>query len=342
MAIFKLKGTEGRDRYVINVSTQVILSSQEGDDIVTVSRKVGHAIDLGDGDDTLFDTNGNAVGAVNVVNGGRGDDVFEFATTGSQFLGDQGRDTFRISLFDSFSTGIDGGRGDDTLDLSLLGPVGGMPLATEINLFDQSVKLSREGLPYNFRSIESVVGTRFGDSIFANAANVSLRGAGGVDTVVGSVGDDDLFGDTDSDTLIGGPGNDRLHGGSDSDILDGAAGADTIVGGAGDDRLTGGDGADTFLFTALDQADPTLGVLDFARAGGDRLDFSEIDADEDRRGDQGFRFIGEAAFSGNGREIRIEGETVLVSVASAGADETAAFRVSIIEGGLLERGDFIL
>ena len=91
------------------------------------------------------------------------------------------------------------------------------------------------------------------------------------------------------------------------DTLLGGAGNDLLMGGSGRDCLWGGSGADLFRFADGDFAGGTLAladvISDFNAADGDRIDLSAIDA-LPGIGDNAFRFIGSAAFSGAGGELR--------------------------------------
>ncbi len=98
------------------------------------------------------------------------------------------------------------------------------------------------------------------------------------------------------------------NGGEFEDTLIGGAGNDMLMGGAGRDYLTGGTGADLFRFASGDFAGPGLAhadvISDFSETEGDRIDLSAIDA-VPGIGDEGFRFLGDAAFTGAAGELRI-------------------------------------
>jgi Ca2+-binding RTX toxin-like protein len=77
---------------------------------------------------------------------------------------------------------------------------------------------------------------------------------GGIDVLVGGIGDDDLDGFDKADKLRGGAGEDDLDGGKgsdelrgneDNDKLFGSDGKDKLLGGPGDDSLNGGAGVDS-------------------------------------------------------------------------------------------------
>lgn len=74
---------------------------------------------------------------------------------------------------------------------------------------------------------DNVIGTDFGEAIYAYKGNDVVNAGGGDDVVDGGTG---------NDTLFGGSGNDNLRGGADQDYLDGGTGNDLLEGGMGNDR----------------------------------------------------------------------------------------------------------
>jgi Ca2+-binding RTX toxin-like protein len=74
---------------------------------------------------------------------------------------------------------------------------------------------------------------------------------GGVDTITGGQGLDQIFGSDANEHLIGGEGIDFLKGGGGNDLLDGGKGNDYLYADAGDDTVRGGEGNDTILFNKL-------------------------------------------------------------------------------------------
>jgi len=103
---------------------------------------------------------------------------------------------------------ISGGRGDDTISVSIPG------------------------------------NTRITTLLFGNSGNDTINGGDGTDTIYGGGGNDTINGGSGGDTLHGGRGGDSLVGGRGHDALWGEAGADTLRGGAGRDSLDGGAGQD--------------------------------------------------------------------------------------------------
>jgi Ca2+-binding RTX toxin-like protein len=92
------------------------------------------------------------------------------------------------------------------------------------------------------------------------------------------------------------------------DQLVGDDGRDTLVGGRGADHLFGGVGADRFVYYGIEDLGLTVAttdwILDMYAEEGDRIDLSGIDADVYAPGNQAFRFIGTAPFSGTPGELR--------------------------------------
>jgi len=113
------------------------------------------------------------------------------------------------------------------------------------------------------------------------AADVRVETGGGKDTINGSAGDD------------------RIDAGSDLDRL---------IGGAGADILTGGSERDTFVFSSAAHIGLTAGrhdvITDFL-SGTDLMDLAAVDANTLLAGDQAFRYVGAAAFSGIAGELRL-------------------------------------
>ncbi|WP_170000940.1 calcium-binding protein, partial [Campylobacter sp. RM16189] len=93
---------------------------------------------------------------------------------------------------------------------------------------------------------ESVIGSSYSDTIYANNDNNIIRTGYGDDLVYAKAGNDTVYGEGGDDTIDGGAGNDTVYG---------EGGDDTIDGGAGNDTLYGGDGSDTYVFGKGDGQD---------------------------------------------------------------------------------------
>ncbi|MEM7505667.1 MAG: glycoside hydrolase family 9 protein [Pseudomonadota bacterium] len=168
-----------------------------------------------------------------------------------------------------------------------------------------------------------------------------------VENLRGGTRDDQLFGDAEGNMLWGLGGSDRLQGRQGDDRLFGGAGDDTLFGNAGQDQLFGGGGADRFSFFAA--TDTRLGAIrrdvinDFAAQ--DVIDLSRIDADAGQAGDQAFAFIGRAAFSGSGAEIRYfidRGDDYTILQVDMDGDGAQDFQIELAGPITLDEQDFIL
>lgn len=155
----------------------------------------------------------------------------------------------------------------------------------------------------------------------------------------GRAGDDRLQGSVAADRLYGGAGADRLEGWTGQDQLWGGAGDDVLRGGPGPDRLWGGPGADRFELRVAShsgaQAPWRDRIGDFAQGEGDRIDLSGIDANPLLAGDQGFVFVGGAAFTGPGqlRSTDVAGGRLLLG--NLDDDPQAEFSLAVEGAGSL-------
>lgn len=66
-------------------------------------------------------------------------------------------------------------------------------------------------------------------------------------TIIGSIGDDEIYGRRGNDWLYGSAGNDLIYGGAGDDFLFGDDGNDILYGAKGNDMMEGGLGADQFM-----------------------------------------------------------------------------------------------
>jgi len=169
----------------------------------------------------------------------------------------------------------------------------------------------------------------------ADSAGVRLLGSSFGNAIHGGDGDDLLDGRGGADLLHGGGGSDRLKGGDGDDTLEGRAGRDVLTGGAGDDTFVFGV-SDIVTGSARDR------ITDFA-AGSDVIDLAAIDADTSTAADDGFAFIGTAAFSrhaGELRQVALHGNTVVEGDITG--DGRADFQVLLVGTHTLNAGDFVL
>ena len=174
----------------------------------------------------------------------------------------------------------------------------------------------------------------------------NLAGGSMNDVLKGTSGANLLIGRDGNDRLIGRGGADRLDGGAGADKLNGGKGADRLDGGTGADRLGGGPGGDVFVFASIDDNGSGAGLRDVISdfgTGADRIDLSAIDTNPVAVGNQGFTFIGDAAFSGNAAEVRSRtGARKTIVMADIDGDGTADFEIDLIGAHTLGAGDFLL
>lgn len=158
---------------------------------------------------------------------------------------------------------------------------------------------------------------------------------------------ENLTGSSHADKLTGNSSVNVLSGGAGDDILNAAGGNDTIYGGAGADDLYGGAGLDKFQFKALSESTVALAgrdtIFDFSGAGGDKIDLSAIDANTKSSGDQGFSFIGTAAFNGKAGELRyIKGSSDTYIYGDVNGDGKVDFAIHLDDALTLSKGYFVL
>jgi Ca2+-binding RTX toxin-like protein len=140
-------------------------------------------------------------------------------------------------------------------------------------------------------------------------------------------GDDTIIGTKFDDTLWGGKGDDRISGGQ------------------GTDDLYGNAGADTFAFASL--ADSTNDKSDTIHgfSGQDKIELTQIDANEHQSGNNTFKWMGTDAFDGSTAhgELRYEivGSDTYV-YGDTNGDSEADFTIHLTGHVTLEKGDFHL
>ena len=145
-----------------------------------------------------------------------------------------------------------------------------------------------------------------------------------------------------SDTIIGSNYSDFLMGYAGNDILSGGKGNDRLRGGAGKDTYTGGLGADDFIFNSIAEAGKgTLRdvVKDFSRSQGDDIDLRIIDASTKTAGDQAFKFIDGAAFTGVAGQLREKSGLIQGDV---NGDKIADFEITLSNLENLTINEFLL
>lgn len=182
------------------------------------------------------------------------------------------------------------------------------------------------------------------DFVFdSSTAARNLSGSNSVDVLFGGRGHDLIDGNGGSDKLLGGLGDDDIYGES---------GNDQFWGGLGSDLMSGGSGDDIFRFVSVSEMNSASGrdvITDFQVNDGfgydDLIDFSQIDADLTRAGNQAFDFIGRDAFISNSPgELRYAynsaGDTVVAG--NIDNDSAAEFQIVLTGRHVLDVSDFIV
>ncbi|MDH4558565.1 tandem-95 repeat protein, partial [Pseudomonas sp. BN417] len=271
-----------------------------------IGKDLRQSTDTGNENDTVNLT-GNTYQA-SFIDGRAGNDGITGAGSAiDRFIGGIGNDTL---MGGSGNDSLRGGAGNDTLDggdgldmLDLSDATGALNVTLVQSSSNNPVAPSAPGLGNdNYRNMEGVIGSAFGDTLTGSVGNDILRGGAGDDTLDGGAGSDllDLSDATgpliftlnqDSNPAAGsngfwktgglpGVGDDSYKnmegviGSVFSDTLTGSGGNDVLIGGVGADQLTGGLGADTFRYANLSEGVDS--ILDYSFAAGDKLDFSAL------------------------------------------------------------------
>lgn len=210
------------------------------------------------GNDNLSGGAGN-----DILNGGTGNDTLVGGLDNDSLTGGDGNDTFNGSQVGNDT--IIGGTGSDTLDYST---------ATGAASEDISVNLTTSQA---FSSVAGGIGTDTIsgiETVIGSIGNNLLTGSALADSLNGNGGNDTLSGLAGNDTLSGGAGNDTLNGGTNNDSLDGGASNDTLNGAAASDTLTGGAGTDYFVLANAASATNIDTITDFV-SGTDVIELSK-------------------------------------------------------------------
>jgi Ca2+-binding RTX toxin-like protein len=256
-----------------------------GDTLVGIERIIGSAYN-----DTLLGSTGN-----DILDGGIGND---------QIYGYDGNDTLRGEAGNDI---IFGGTGADTIDGGAdYDQIDYQASAAGVSVYLNGTAGSGGDAQGDIvTNVELVVGSEYGDSLFAANSVSTLEGRSGNDLLTGGAANDILLGGANNDTLIGGDGADSLDGGADFDIADysgssvavsvglngsagfggtaqgdtltniesiiGSAFDDVLTGGISDERLDGGAGNDRFIGSA--GSDQMIGgagidIADYSLSGG--------------------------------------------------------------------------
>ncbi|MBW8725607.1 MAG: M10 family metallopeptidase C-terminal domain-containing protein [Inquilinus limosus] len=170
----------------------------------------------------------------------------------------------------------------------------------------------------------------------------------GVNLFGGVVGGGDSAGDSyvSVENVVGSGFSDGIIGDDGANGLWGMVGNDYLSGGGGADTLKGGAGADTFNYETVSDSTASARdtISDFSHAEGDVIDLWGVDADGNAgNGDTAFTFLGGAAFTGAGHELRVvaSGGAQIV-LADVNGDMVADMQIVVVSATTLVASDFLL
>ncbi|KNG92919.1 calcium-binding protein [Pseudaestuariivita atlantica] len=360
-----LRGGAGGDVLMDGLGDDLVFG-EDGDDILVMGSGQDH-FDGGAGNDTIVVDTGDdqaseytAFGNLDTGNGGPNEfagfadsfvDIENYHYTGNIFMtltgtnganelfSDKGDDS--LSGLDGADTlmggaGVDtlrGGAGDDILDGGGGGDVLDGGDGYDIADYGSATRSVRVDLQNPAISFNDAAGDSF-------ISIEEYRTHDGIDQLRGDAGDN-IF-------RTGGV-SDRLYGRAGDDMLFGEAGADAFYGGLGADIMTGGADAgrrDRYIYFNAAETGVGAGnrdvITDYV-AGEDRIELSRIDADLTQGFKQRFDFIGDAAFSGTGGELRYE-QTGGVTIVQADrdGDGVADFEIELTGTHTLTTDDFLI
>jgi hypothetical protein len=273
-----IAGTSGDDVLRATDNIDSYLSGEDGNDTLT-GGKGNDGLLGGAGNDTLKGNAGNDIlvgGAGNdSLEGGTGDDVYLFGIgDGHDTISETESDrTDRRNV-------IRLGEGIGVDDVELLATnyntvYGYMDLVIRIKSTGETLTVFR-GLSINKTSLSnpySIQAIEFADGTVWEYADIMKQQIHGADTdtaIYAEIGGSILVGNELANTMNGSSRADTLYGGAGNDTLKGNAGNDILVGGVGNDRLEGGTGDDVYQFSQGDGVD-TLSDS----SGNDKLFFGK-------------------------------------------------------------------
>jgi Ca2+-binding RTX toxin-like protein len=192
----------------------------------------------GPGNDTL----GGGI-ANDTLMGGPGDDAVDGSGgNGNLLFGDDGNDllTVDVGADGDFGSGtINGGAGNDTITSGALGSgakeMHGGP-GDDVLLAHGNAQIVTGDAGNDVANYQEVFH-------FSSTTVIDLTGTG-IETLIGSEGNDSVIGTDAAETILGESGDDTVLGNGGNDYIDGGAGLDMLMGGAGDDTFVNADGGE--------------------------------------------------------------------------------------------------
>lgn len=322
-----------------------LLGSTLGDTLILGAAYPHRAVvEAAEGDDLVVgpDTALELPGIHHFLAGGSGDDVVIGGAWNDDLLGEDGDDELLGRGGDDALDGyagrdtLRGGAGDDYLygaadDDRLFGDAGNDRI--EASLGGDRVDGGTGSDWVEYYGAEGGVTVNLQAGTARESAGNFLDRLDSIENAAGSFFADVLRGSNAANRLIGDAGDDELSGRGGDDILSGGTGAD---------RLEGGHGADLFVFGEVDAGRDT--IADFNAAAGDRIDLSAIDAVPDTTfEDDGFQFVGSAAFTGTAGELRAAAAAGGWEVSGdVDGDGVADFTILVASPAPLAAADFVL
>jgi Ca2+-binding RTX toxin-like protein len=241
-------GGDGND--ILNVAGYA--DGGDGNDIINISdsNPFGGSATGGAGDDTIngaitSDTLIGGIGADSITGGGGSDILYSTGDGGYTWdsrlieqdigaehdilTGGDGDDRLSIGYGDD----ADGGTGDNSLALSLIGAASGVTLNVA-DIETGGSYLIGGGTIQNIQHVVALWGSNFNDTLTLSSA-IPVYGMGGDDTINGTAGADEIHGGQGADVINAADGDDQIFVDASGEVeageqLNGGDGNDTLVG----------------------------------------------------------------------------------------------------------------
>ncbi|NDV24084.1 calcium-binding protein [Desulfovibrio sp. JC022] len=222
----------GAVAYTVDLESVENVIGGSGDDYIRGTTGA-NTIYGGDGADSVYSNYGS-----DLIYGGKGNDTLYGRSGSNTIYGEEGNDYLTDGSNNDY---ISGGSGNDTISLNK-----GVDTAYGDSGDDKIYVYWDKAYIYAGSGDDKVI---LADATgpFA-AANGTIEGGSGNDTLYGGGINDYIWGGSDDDTIDGKKGNDTLYGDSGNDSIDGSQGDDFIFAGSGNDNIDGGDDTDTLSY----------------------------------------------------------------------------------------------
>ena len=263
----------------IGAGTDIVLDfeSLTGSDFADTLTGDGadNIVNGGLGNDSINGGDGN-----DEIHGGDGDDFIVVGLGSDMAFGGAGNDTIRRQVGAALEDEYYGGTGIDTIDATNYGFSSTVVFdlaAGEMTFNGSLYSIFEEFENYDGSGgigVESVIGTSGDNVITTGSGQNTINGGGGNDTINAGGGDDSIVGGLGDDLLNGEAGVDSLNGQAGVDVINGGLGDDTLQGGLGNDTLNGNAHNDTLFGQADDDVLNGGAGADVlhGQAGADQLD----------------------------------------------------------------------